>query len=315
MVVDGRDTMKLSIVLPAYNEAEVIGQVIAGIRQLHPDSEEVEVLVVDDGSTDDTAELATAAGARVIRHPYNKGNGAAIKTGIRSAQGDILVLMDADGQHDPTEIERVSAPVGEYDMVVGAREGADQRLHRRLANTLYNLLATYLTGFPIRDLTSGFRAIRRDLALSFCYLLPNTFSYPTTLTLAVVRAGYSLRYEPIRVRKRVGRSKIRLLRDGMRFLLIMIRIITVFSPLKVFLPVGLAVFMPGFLYAIYRLIIHRPWTLPIVISVSIGTLIVMLGLISEQIALLRMSQIDRRMISEVEEMRSVDTREAQRGEG
>jgi glycosyltransferase involved in cell wall biosynthesis len=229
----------------------------------------------------------------VVRHPYNKGNGAAIKTGIRNAQGDVLVMMDADGQHDPADIGRLVAPIGEYDMVVGARQGADQQWHRRLANGLYNLLATYLAGFPILDLTSGFRAIRRDLALSFCYLLPNTFSYPTTLTLAVIRAGYSLKYEPIRVQRRVGKSKIKLLRDGVRFLVIMTRIATVFSPLKIFLPVGLAVFLPGFIYAIYKLIVHRPWTLPIVISVSVGTLIVMLGLISEQIALLRMGQIDR----------------------
>ncbi len=285
--------MRLSIILPAHNEAQVVGQIVKSIRQHYPDANEVEVLVIDDGSTDGTGDAAASAGARVIRHPYNKGNGAAVKTGIRAAQGDILVMMDADGQHDPVDIERLAASIGEYDMVVGARQGTDQQWHRRLANTLYNLLASYLAGFPIRDLTSGFRAIRKDLALSFCYLLPNTFSYPTTLTLAVIKAGYSLKYEPIRVEKRIGKSKIKLLRDGVRFLLIMIKIITLFSPLKVFLPVGLAVFLPGFFYAIYKLIIHRPWTLPIVISVSVGTLIVMLGLISEQIALLRMGQIDR----------------------
>jgi glycosyltransferase involved in cell wall biosynthesis len=285
--------VRFSVILPAHNEARVIRQVIEGIRRHCSDHEGVEILVVDDGSTDDTGQVAAAAGARVIRHPYNKGNGAAVKSGIRAAQGEILVMMDADGQHDPAHIEQLIAPIGEYDMVVGARQGADQQWHRQLANALYNLLASYLTGFPIRDLTSGFRAVRRDLALGFCYLLPNTFSYPTTLTMAVIKAGYSLKYEPIRVRRRVGKSKIKLFRDGIRFLLIMSKIITLFSPLKVFLPVGLAVFLPGFLYAIYKLIIHRPWTLPIVISVSVGALIVMLGLISEQIALLRMGQIDR----------------------
>lgn len=285
--------MRLSIILPAYNEVRIIGQVIQKIRHLYPDPEEVEILVVDDGSSDGTAEEAAAAGARVITHPYNKGNGAAIKTGIRNAQGEILVMMDADGQHDPAEIERLVEPIGVYDMVVGARHGADQQWHRRLANNAYNAMATYLAGFQIRDLTSGFRAVRSKLAKSFCYLLPNTFSYPTTLTLAVIQAGYSLKYEPINVNKRVGKSKIKLLRDGVRFLLIMVRIITVFSPLKVFLPIGLTVFLPGFFYAIYKLIVQERWTLPIVISVSVGTLIVMLGLISEQIALLRMSQIDR----------------------
>jgi len=284
---------RIGVVLPAYNEAEVIGRVVADIRRLYPDPREVEVLVVDDGSTDGTGKVAAAAGARVVRHPYNKGNGAAVKTGIRATRGEVLVMMDADGQHNPADIERLVAPIGEYDMVVGARQGIDQQWHRRLANAIYNLLATYLAGFPIRDLTSGFRAVRRDLALSFCYMLPNTFSYPTTLTLAVVKAGYSLKYVPICVRARVGKSKIKLLRDGGHFLLIMVRIITLFSPLKIFLPMGLVVFLPGFLYAIYKLIIHRPWTLPIVISVSVGTLIVMLGLISEQVAMLRMGQIDR----------------------
>lgn len=285
--------MRLSVVLPAYNEVEVIGQVVSGVRHMYPDAEEVEVLVVDDGSADGTGEAARAAGARVVRHPYNKGNGAAVKSGIRAARGDVLVLMDADGQHDPAEIGKLAASIGEYDMVVGARRGSDQRWHRRVANTLYNLLASYLAGFSISDLTSGFRAIKRDVALGFCYLLPNTFSYPTTLTLAVIRAGYSLRYEPIQVRRRVGKSKIKLLRDGVRFLLIMVRIVTVFSPLKIFVPVGMGVFLPGFVYAIYKLVVHQPWTLPIVISISSGTLIVMLGLISEQIALLRMGRVDR----------------------
>lgn len=265
---------------------------VGRIRELHPDPREVEVLVVDDGSQDGTSRAAERAGARVVRHPYNKGNGAAIKTGIRSSRGDIIVMMDADGQHNPEDIERLTEPLDEYDMVVGARQGSDQSWHRRLANGVYNGFATYLTGFHIEDLTSGFRAVRRDVALGFCYLLPNTFSYPTTLTMAVIRSGYSLKYEPIRVSKRIGKSKIRLLQDGLRFLLIMVKIITLFSPLKVFLPVGGLVLLPGVLYAIYRLMIHKPWTLPIVISISAGVLIVMLGLVSEQIASLRMGRID-----------------------
>lgn len=288
-----RNVMKVSIIIPAFNEARVIRNVIQNIRQIYPDTEKTEILVIDDGSDDGTAEVAMTAGANVIRHPYNKGNGAAIKTGIRSAQGDILVMMDADGQHDPADIDRMLHYIGEYDMVVGARDGSDQQWHRRLANTFYNILATYLASFTIKDLTSGFRAIRRDIALSFCYLLPNTFSYPTTLTLTVVKAGYSLKYVPVRVRPRVGKSKIKLLRDGTRFLIIMVRIIILFSPLKVFLPVGLMVFIPGFLYAIYKLFMGQPWTLPIVLSVTVGLFIVMLGLVSEQIALLRMGRIDR----------------------
>ena len=286
--------MKLTIILPAYNEVSVINQVLERIQQLYPNPNETEILVIDDGSTDGTAEATASAKVRVIQHPYNKGNGAAIKTGIRAARGDIILMMDSDGQHNPEEIERLTSPIEEhdYDMVVGARKGADQQWHRRIANAFYNRLASYMTGFPIQDLTSGFRAIRRNVALSFCYMLPNTFSYPTTLTMAVIRAGYSLKYEPIQIQKRVGKSKIKLLRDGLRFLFIMVRIITIFSPLKVFLPIGLTVSLPGFAYAIYKLIVHQPWTLPIVISVSIGTLITVLGLISEQIALLRMQHID-----------------------
>jgi glycosyltransferase involved in cell wall biosynthesis len=287
--------VQLTVLLPAYHEERVIGRVVAGIRELYPHPAAVEVLVVDDGSKDGTAEAAAAAGARVVCHPYNKGNGAAIKTGIRAARGDVIVMMDADGQHNPPDIPRLLDPINEgYDMVVGARSPDSQQWYRLLVNTIYNVLASYLTSFRVEDLTSGFRAIRRDLALQFCYLLPNTFSYPTTLTMAVIKAGYSLKYIEIHAAQRVGKSKIKLFRDGARFLIIMTKIAVLFSPLKVFLPIGLLVFLPGFMYAIYKLIIHRPWTLPIVISVSVGTLIVMMGLLAEQIAMLRMQHLDER---------------------
>ena len=284
---------EISVVIPAYNEAAVIGKVVSQIQAALEDRR-FEVLVVDDGSDDDTALIAAEAGARVIRQPYNKGNGAAVKAGIRAAQGKVIVLIDGDGQHDAADIPRLVAPIVEqgYDMVVGARVRGSQAWHRQLANTVYNYFASYLTGFGIKDLTSGFRAIRRKLAVQFCYLLPNTFSYPTTLTIAVIRAGYNLKYEPIHAARRVGKSKIKLLRDGLRFLVIMIKIATLFSPLKIFLPIGLAVFAPGFVYAIYKLIIGSRWTIPIVISVSVGTLIVMLGLIAEQITSLRFQHID-----------------------
>ncbi len=284
--------MRLSIILPAHNEAQSVGQIVSGIRQYYPDSSEVELLLIDDGSSDGTGEAAAEAGARVIRHPYNKGNGAAIKTGIRAARGDVLVMLDADGQHDPADIERLAASIGEYDMVVGARDKGSQQWHRQMANSIYNVFATYLTNFRVRDLTSGFRAIRRKLALQFCYLMPNTFSYPTTLTMALIKAGYNLKYVEIHAAPRVGKSKINLVVDGLRFFVIMAKIAMIFSPLKIFLPLGLLTFLPGALYAVYRLAIGQRWTIPIVISVSVGAVILSMGLLSEQIALLRMQQID-----------------------
>jgi glycosyltransferase involved in cell wall biosynthesis len=286
--------MQLTVLLPAYHEERVIGRVVTRIREIYPDRSQVEVLVVDDGSADGTAAAAEEAGARVVRHPYNKGNGAAIKTGIRAARGDVIVMMDADGQHNPEDIPRLLAPIHQgYDMVVGARSWGSQKWHRFLANTIYNSLSSYLLNFRVQDLTSGFRAIRRNLAAQFCYLLPNTFSYPSTLTMAIVRAGYNLRYVEIQTAERVGKSKIRLLRDGARFLVIITRIAVLFSPLKVFLPVGSLIAAPGVLYALYKLLIQRPWTIPIVVSISVGTLIIMMGLLAEQIALLRLQHIDR----------------------
>ena len=286
--------MYLTILLPAYNEECIIGSVIARIREAYPEPSGVEILVVDDGSNDRTGPVAEAAGARVVRHPYNKGNGAAIKTGIRAARGDIIAMMDADGQHDPQDIPRLIAPITNagYDMVVGARARGCQEWHRATANTIFNAFASYVTSFHVQDLTSGFRAIRTDLARQFCYLLPNTFSYPSTLTIATIKGGYSTTYVEIQANARVGKSKINVLKDGVRFLLIIAKIATLFSPLKVFLPVGLLALLPGLVLAIYRLFVHRSWTLPIVISVSVGTLIVMIGFLAEQIAMLRMQHID-----------------------
>ncbi len=230
--------MKFSIVIPAKNEEEGLAKVLPSLRQLYP---EAEVIVVNDGSTDTTAQVCKDAGVKVISHPYSKGNGAAIKTGARAARGDFIVFMDGDGQHDPADIERLLYKVEEgYDLVVGARSGlaAQANIARWSANSMYNRLASWMVNREIPDLTSGFRCVNRRKLLDFLYLLPNGFSYPTTSTMAFFRAGYSVGFVPITVSPRLGSSHINVLRDGVRFFLIIFKIGTLYSPLKVYFPVA-----------------------------------------------------------------------------
>lgn len=277
--------MNISIVLPAKNEALAIGATVAGIRQYYPDAE---VIVVNDGSTDSTAEVAVAAGARVVHHPYSKGNGAAIKSGARAAQGETLVFMDADGQHDPADIPRLLELIEQgHDMVVGARQkGSQASMGRGLANSLYNRLASWMTGHRVEDLTSGFRAVRADNFREFLYLLPNGFSYPTTSTMAFFRAGYSVAYVPIHAAKRIGNSHIRLLRDGTRFLLIIFKIGTLYSPLKIFAPVALVMFMLASGWYGYTLYSFGRFTNMSALLYSGSVMVFLMGLISEQITAL-----------------------------
>lgn len=283
--------MHLSIILPAKNEAAAIG---ATVEKIHVQLEQMgleasaEVLVVNDGSTDDTAAVAEAAGARVVHHPYSKGNGAAIKTGARAAQGEVLVFMDADGQHDPADIPRLLDKLNQgHDMVVGARQkGSQASVGRGLANGLYNRLASWMTGHKVEDLTSGFRAVRADKFREFLYLLPNGFSYPTTSTMAFFRAGYSVAYVPIHAAKRIGKSHIRLLRDGTRFLLIIFKIGTLFSPLKIFAPVALVMFLLGTgWYGWTFFTLHRFTNMSALLYTG-SVMTFMMGLISEQITAL-----------------------------
>ena len=280
--------MRLSIVLPAKNESAAIGSTVAGIRQQYPDTAEVEVLVVNDGSSDDTAAVAQAAGARVVHHPYSKGNGAAIKTGARAAQGEVLVFMDADGQHDPADIPRLLDKLNQgHDMVVGARQkGSQASVGRGLANGLYNRLASWMTGHKVEDLTSGFRAVRADKFREFLYLLPNGFSYPTTSTMAFFRAGYSVAYVPIHAAKRIGKSHIRLLRDGTRFLLIIFKIGTLFSPLKIFAPVALVMFLLGTGWYGWTFFTLHSFNNMSALLYTGSVMTLMMGLISEQITAL-----------------------------
>jgi glycosyltransferase involved in cell wall biosynthesis len=281
---------KVTIIIPAMDEESIIGQVVQDVRQVMVQTDfDFEILVVDDGSSDDTGISAEQAGATIIRHAYNMGNGAAIKTGIRSASGQIVVMMDGDGQHNPWDIPRLLTEMEKHAMVVGARSKTSQtQWHRDLANMVYNLLATYVCSRRIPDLTSGFRAIWTSLARSYVYLLPNTFSYPTTLTLAVIRAGHCVKYIQIEATPRVGKSKIKPLRDGMRFLVIIFRIATLFSPLKVFLPVSLGLLILGIVWYIYNFVFvyhHFPPTSVILILSSI--FVFLTGLVSEQVAQLR----------------------------
>jgi glycosyltransferase involved in cell wall biosynthesis len=284
--------MKVSVVIPAYNEEQAIRQVVSDVRQvLTSCGHEHEILVISDGSTDQTAAEATAGGATVLERPYNIGNGAAVKHGIRQASGDVILLMDGDGQHNPADIPRLLQQIDRYEMVVGARVAeSDTELHRDMANGLYNRLASYVVGYKVKDLTSGFRAIKAKVAKKIVYLLPNGFSYPSTSTVVLFRSGYSVSYVPIKTAARLGQSKIRLLRDGLGFLFILLRIAVMFVPMRIFLPLSAVIFFPGFFYAIYRLALGRSWTLPIVISITAGLVIFALGLISAQISLLRMDR-------------------------
>jgi len=275
----------LSIILPAKNESAAIGVTVSGIRQHYPDAE---VIVVNDGSTDSTAAVAEAAGAKVVHHPYSKGNGAAIKTGARAASGEIIVFMDADGQHDPADIPRLLELIEQgHDMVVGARQkGSQASVGRGLANGLYNRLASWMTGHRVEDLTSGFRAVRADKFREFLYLLPNGFSYPTTSTMAFFRAGYSVAYVPIHAAKRIGKSHIRLLRDGSRFLLIIFKIGTLYSPLKIFAPAALIMFMLASGWYGYTLYNFGRFTNMSALLYSGAVMVFLMGLISEQITAL-----------------------------
>lgn len=277
--------VKISVVLPAKNESAAVGATVARIRALLP---QAEILVVNDGSRDDTAAIAERAGARVLNHPYSQGNGAAIKTGARAAKGDVIVFMDADGQHEPADIPRLLEKIEQgLDLVVGARQkGSQASMGRGLANGLYNRLATWMTGHRVEDLTSGFRAVRVDKFREFLYLLPNGFSYPTTSTMAFFRVGYSVGYVPIHAAKRIGKSHVRILRDGTRFLLIIFKIGTLFSPLKIFAPVALAMFVLASAWYGWTWWHQARFTNMSALLYTGSVMVFLMGLISEQITAL-----------------------------
>ncbi len=279
------DASTTSVIVPAFNEGAAIAEVVAALAR---GAAWHEVIVVDDGSTDDTGERARQAGAIVVRHPYNKGNGAAVKSGVRRATGANVLIVDGDGQHRPGDALRLVAGLGEFDLVIGARSSATQATAaRRLGNAVLNRLASYLTERQIPDLTSGFRAARRECLLEFLHLLPNGFSTPTTTTLAFLKAGYSVAFEPIDAEQRVGSSKIKFARDGAKFFLILLKIITIFSPLKIFVPISVVTFAVGFLYAIWTIWTQSHVTNSSVLLIVLAVVIFLVGLVSEQISALR----------------------------
>lgn len=277
--------MSLSIVIPAKNESAAIGSVVAAAREAWPDAE---IIVVDDGSDDATAEVAEDAGAILVRHPESLGNGAAVKAGARAASGEVIALMDGDGQHDPRELAPLLEKLDEgYHMAVGARDsGSHANVGRLFANGFYNGVASLLTGRRIPDLTSGFRAAKAELFRDFLYLLPNGFSYPTTITMAFFRSGYPVCFVPINVAKRVGKSHIRPIRDGVRFAAIIFKVATLYSPLKIFLPISALFFATGVGYYVYTYVTAGRFTNMSMLIISASVIVFLIGLISEQITAL-----------------------------
>ena len=279
----------LSIIIPTKNESAAIGDAVAVARQAYPDAE---IIVVDDGSDDNTGEIAAEQGATVVMHPESLGNGAAIKSGARAATGSVLAFMDGDGQHDAREFGKLLARLEDgYEMAVGSRNaGSHANVGRFFANGLYNELASLVSGRRISDLTSGFRVVRAELFNKFLYLLPNGFSYPTTITMAFLRSGYPVCFEPIEVADRVGKSHIRPIRDGLRFLVIIFKIATLYAPLKVFLPISGLFFLTGAGYYAYTYFTMGRFTNMSLLVLSASVIIFLIGLISEQITALTYSK-------------------------
>tara|TARA_R110001592_G_scaffold363371_1_gene685638 strand:- start:254658 stop:255530 length:873 start_codon:yes stop_codon:yes gene_type:complete len=286
--------LDFSIVIPAKNEEEGLARFLPTLRQMYP---EVEVIVVNDGSSDSTAQVAEEHGVRVISHPYSKGNGAAIKTGARAARGDYIVFMDGDGQHNPADIEHLLQRVEEgYDLVVGARSGLSSQasIARWSANSFYNKLAGWMVNREIPDLTSGFRCVHRGKFLDFLYLLPNGFSYPTTSTMAFFRAGYSVGFVPIEVSPRVGSSHINIVRDGIRFFLIIFKIGTLYSPLKIYFPMAVLLSGLGLTNYIFSTLASGSWrftNMSTLLFLS-GVIVFLMGLLSEQLTNLQYKESD-----------------------
>lgn len=285
------DPSATSVIVPAFGEGPAIAAVVSALGAA---AHWKEILVIDDGSADETAVRAQEAGARVIRHPYNKGNGASLKTGIRHATGEWILVIDGDGQHQPADAIRLVSLLGEFDLVVGARSADTQAtITRRWGNDILNRLASYLAERTVPDLTSGFRAARREYLLEFLHLLPNGFSSPTTTTLAFLRAGYNVHFEPVEARPRTGHSKIRLASDGAKFFLILLKVVTIFSPLRIFAPISAASFVLGLAYGFWTVAQQSRIPNGAVLLLMFAVIVFLVGLVSEQISTLRFESSNR----------------------
>ncbi|MBN2788758.1 MAG: glycosyltransferase family 2 protein [Candidatus Delongbacteria bacterium] len=286
----------VSLILPCYNEEESIKETLDRVIEfMRSNFSDYEIIVVNDASKDKTRSILDEySGITVIDHPYNKGNGSAVKTGIRNSKKDHVLMMDSDGQHDINDIIPMMELLDVYDCVVGSRtKSSEGSVHRNLANIFYNWLASYVTSVKIHDLTSGYRGFRTNVIKKFLYLFPNGFSYPTTSTLAIIKAGYNLKYHPIVVSKRKGKSKIKLFRDGFRFLLIIVKITILFSPLKVFLPISLVFVFSGLFHMLYKIfVLNLRYTQFTTFMISVGVIIFLIGLLSEQISTLRYDKLE-----------------------
>jgi len=276
---------RASIIIPAYNEEKGILDVLNQLKHFRG---LYEIIIVDDGSTDKTYELIRNLNFKIIRHPYNKGYGAALKTGIRNSESDVLLFMDADGQHQPDDIERILEYIGTYDMVVGKRtKSSNVSLLRRIGKKIMSWVANYLSGREIPDLNSGFRAIKKDVVKEFMHILPNSFSFTTTITLACMLAGYSVHYIPIHAPERVGKSKIKPFKDGYNFIILMIRTVNLFNPLKVYLPVSIVLFLLGSFDLLYEFFQNFNVSSASILLILSSILIFFIGILSDQISLMR----------------------------
>ncbi|MBU1419938.1 MAG: glycosyltransferase family 2 protein [Proteobacteria bacterium] len=283
-------TIEVTILLPAYNEELSLGETIQKLKSLYPD---FEILVVDDGSTDHTMQVAMDAGANVWPHPYTMGKGAAVKTGLRCAKGQWVLMMDADSEYNPDDISRLLEFKDNYDMIVGARSNLSSKpLHLGIANKIYNRFASYITKFNIQDLTSGFRIVKIKTARQFIYLLPNTFLYSSTLTLAYLRSGRSVKYVPVETMVGKEKDTIRLLPNSLRFFLTIVQTATIFSPLRIFLPISGVLFLTGLFYYLYTFIAYARFTNMSALLFNTSIIILMMGLISEQITQMRYDKVE-----------------------